>query len=1137
MRPDPDHPASQRQRDAADPQASTWLTANAGSGKTSVLIDRVARLLLSGVEPQRILCLTYTKAAATEMQNRLFKRLGQWAMLPEAALFQQLSQLSQLDHPDQLTDQGLRAARRLFARALESPGGLKIQTIHSFCASLLRRFPLEAEVAPHFVEMDDRTAAQLRDQILSEMADSADLPLIDALARQITAEDFTEITKALTQHRSALAVPLSRDEILGLFDLPAGYTTDDLLAEVFLGDEMPMLSSVITGLRRGSANDLKAAEALAEPGLLQPDIGTMALLEGVVLNKSGAHPGKAKIGTFPTKATQQVLAALMPALNDLMARIEVARPKRLALLAAERNATLHAFAAAFLPRYEASKAARGWLDFDDLILKARRLLTDSRVAQWVLFRLDGGIDHILVDEAQDTGPDQWQVIKRLADEFHAGRGARDTARTIFVVGDKKQSIYSFQGADLAAFDRMRGHFARKTAGVGQDLVELSLDYSFRSSPAILALVDATLDRAEGLGNSVHHLAFNQALPGRVDLWPFLPKSAAPPEKEWFDPVDLPTDRQAPAVLAAAIARTIRDMIDAGTMIATRAGVEQLHEGHILILVQSRSPLFTELIRSCKAANLAIAGADRLKLAAELAVRDLIALLAFVDTPEDDLSLAAALRSPLLGWSEDRLYRLAQPRGLTFLWQALRTQAADHPETHAMLTDLRDRADFLRPYELLERILTRHRGRQALLARLGPEAEDGIDEVLSQAIRYEQTAVPSLTGFLSWLGDGTLEVKRQPGTAARAIRVMTVHGAKGLESPLVILPDTGTRPAQAKDQLLRLGPDCVLWKSPSADSPPLLEAIKATEKAAQAEENMRLLYVAMTRAESWLIVAGAGDAGGEGAGKGWYDLVAQGVAAAAAAGMASLEPLSTALGPGQRLSCLPWPDAAPARPAVAGASESRSAPSVLPHWTVAQAPSPKSAPRALAPSGLGGAKILAGDPGALPEAEALRRGRQVHLLLEHLPLWPEADWPALASALLATEEATLAAEAEAVLHDAAAVLRAPHLAHLFAPTALAEVGIAAPLPELAGQSVLGSIDRLLLTPTTVLAIDFKSNAAIPPDPASVPLGLLRQMGAYAAALAQIYPGRRIETAILWTRTTALMPLPTDLVMAALRSAIP
>ena len=1134
MSPDPDHPASQRQRAAADPCASTWLTANAGSGKTSVLIDRVARLLLQDVEPQRILCLTYTKAAATEMQNRLFKRLGQWAMLPETALLQQLSQLG---HGEHLTDAGLRAARRLFARALETPGGLKIQTIHSFCAALLRRFPLEAGVAPHFVEMDDQTTSQVRAEILSEMADGPDLPLVDALARHVTAEDFTEITKALTQHRSAFVEPLSRGESLGLFDLPAGFSTQDLLASVFLGDEDQILHSLLPALRQGSTNDVKAADSLAEQGLLRPNLGSLAVLEGLFLNKSGANPGKAKIGSFPTKATRQTLAPLMPALDDLMARIEAARPRRLALLSAERNAALHSFAAAFLPQFEARKAARGWLDFDDLILKARTLLTDSRVAQWVLFRLDGGIDHILIDEAQDTSPDQWQVIKLLAEEFHAGRGARDTDRTIFVVGDKKQSIYSFQGADLAAFDRMRDHFAHRTAAVGQDLAELSLDYSFRSSPLILSLVDATLAKAEGLGESVRHLAFNKTLPGRVDLWPFRPKSAEPEEREWFDPVDLPTDQQAPAVLAAALAQTLRTLIDAGTMIPTRAGVERLHEGHILILVQRRSALFGDLIRACKAANLAIAGADRLKLGAELAVRDLTALLAFVDTPEDDLSLAAALRSPLLGWSEDRLYRLAQPRGAAYLWQALRAEAADHLQTHALLTDLRDQADFLRPYELLERILTRHRGRLNLLARLGPEAEDGIDELLSQALRYEQTAVPSLTGFLSWLGDTTLEIKRQPGTAARAIRVMTVHGAKGLESPMVILPDTASRTLQAKDELFRFGQTSVLWKSPAADSPPLMDAIKAQVRAAQAEENMRLLYVAMTRAESWLIIAGAGNAGEEGAGKGWYDLAAQGFAREQLAGLATAEPLSTPIGLGARLSYLPWPDPAPTSDPTAPTHTPLPDPSALPAWAISPAPPAKASLKPLAPSGLGGAKILPGDPDALPEAEALRRGRQLHLLLEHLPLWPRPDWPDQAGALLAaSDEAATPAEVAATLREATMVLLAPHLTHLFAPSALSEVGISAPLPELSGRTILGTIDRLLVEPSRVLAIDYKSNAGIPPDPAAVPLGLLRQMGAYAAALSQIYPDRRIENAILWTRTATLMPLPPDLVMAALRATI-
>lgn len=223
--------ASERQVQAADPRASTWLSANAGSGKTRVLTDRVARLLLDGVEPQRILCLTYTKAAASEMQNRLFRRLGEWAMLEDAALRAALDALG----VEAVGHEVLAQARRLFARAIETPGGLRIQTIHSFCATLLRRFPLEAGVSPQFTELDDRAARLLRDEILEEMADRTAPALVAELARAYTGEEFGALAEEVARNRAGLVPPLDAAACRALYGVTGG--ADELLAQVFLGGE------------------------------------------------------------------------------------------------------------------------------------------------------------------------------------------------------------------------------------------------------------------------------------------------------------------------------------------------------------------------------------------------------------------------------------------------------------------------------------------------------------------------------------------------------------------------------------------------------------------------------------------------------------------------------------------------------------------------------------------------------------------------------------------------------------------------------------------------------------------------------------------------------------------------------------
>ena len=769
--------ATRAQIEAASPEASTWLTANAGSGKTRVLTDRVARLLLAGVEPQQILCLTYTKAAASEMQNRLFKRLGEWAMLRDAEL---RTSLVKLGIEGDLDPVQLRGARTLFARAIETPGGLKIQTIHSFCAAILRRFPLEAGVSPQFTEIEDRAADLLRADIVDQMADGADAALVAELARHYTGEDFSSLTQAIVGKREAFLFERSWAEILALFDQPTDLSSRVIEQSVFDGSEAKMIAEMIPHLRAKGGNDAKAGNVLTGLGALALD--SLPLLESVFLTGPTAKaPFSAKIGSFPTKPTQNLLAHLMPDLDAFMQRVEDARDARLSLTAAHRTQALHNFARVFVQRYEDAKQARGWLDFDDLILKTRALLSDQKVAAWVLYRIDGGIDHILVDEAQDTSPSQWDVIEKLTDEFYSGQGARpDTPRTLFVVGDKKQSIYSFQGADPEEFDRKADVFQEKVEAALQTFQNHSLEYSFRSSSAILRLVDQAFDPRvqDGLEKQTQHLAFKEQLPGRVDLWPVVEKAGPEDDLDWTDPVDRRSARHHSVILAEQIAERIKDLIDGNHYIPDEKDGELFKRPIIakdfLILVQRRGTLFEEIIRACKASGLPIAGADRLKVGAELAVKDLAALLAFLATPDDSLSLATALKSPLFGWTEQQLFRVAHYRKQDHLWQALRLLETDFPETLSMLNDLRDNVDFLRPYDLIERILTRHQGRSRLLARLGPEAEDGINAMLTQALAYERNDIPSLTGFLQWMETDDLVIKRQVDSSSNQIRVMTVH---------------------------------------------------------------------------------------------------------------------------------------------------------------------------------------------------------------------------------------------------------------------------------------------------------------------------------------------------------------------------
>jgi ATP-dependent helicase/nuclease subunit A len=1113
--------ATLRQLEAARPDASTWLSANAGSGKTRVLTDRVARLLLDEVEPQHILCLTYTKAAASEMQNRLFKRLGAWAMLPDAELAQSLTDLG-AGHATG-TD-ALRRARTLFASAIETPGGLKIQTIHSFCAALLRRFPLEAQVSPQFTEIEDRAADMLRADIVDQMALGGESAVVRALATQYTGEDFGKLTREIVGQQAGFSPALDWAGCLNLFDLPADLTADAVAARVLLGNEADILGALIPHLLVKGGNDAKAGHKLQQ--INRMDLSALSVMEEVFLTGvSAKEPFTAKLGSFPTKPTQAKVADLMPALEDLMRRVEDTRALRLAFGAARKTHSLHQFAQPFLDRYAQAKQLRGWLDFDDLINKARSLLYDKKVAAWVLYRIDGGIDHILVDEAQDTSPAQWDVVRKLTEEFASGDGARaDVLRTVFVVGDTKQSIYSFQGADPREFHRMQQEFQTRIEGAGQLFQERTLDFSFRSSPAVLRLVDTCFseDAQPGFAKQAQHIAFKTDLPGRVDLWPFLEKATKEEENVWYDPVDRLSPTHHNLVLAHQVADHLQHLMenetipDDGDTPGTYVR-RKVRAGDFLILVQRRSTLFSEIIRACKARGLPIAGADRLKVGGELAVKDLAALLSFLATPEDSLSLATVLRSPLFGWTEQQLFGLAHTRSQTHLWPALRDRAAEFPETYAVLRDLRDNVDYLRPYDLIERILTRHDGRRKLLGRLGVEAEDGIDAMLSQALAYERTDVPSLTGFLVWMRTDQLEIKRQIDSASDQIRVMTVHGSKGLEAPIVILPDTAKRDIRVLDEVIDAGGHPV-WRPKAAEMPKMVADTMDRMKQDIAEERLRLLYVALTRAEKWLIIAGAGEAGKNG--DSWYE-----IAQTALGQMGAVDTL-TDQGTIQRFSHGDWnaPPLVELPPKVLQTAQ------VDPLFGTA-ARRPPEPPKTLSPSDLGGAKALAGDLGTDEDA-AKSFGSAVHLLLERMAGRNATDWPAIID-VCRSDYVEMPGEIwETATGDARAVLHAPHLAGLFTKTTLAEVPVTA---NLGPERLHGVIDRLLVYDDHILAIDYKTNRVVPATPEDCPDGLLLQMGAYAQALSQVFSGKRIEVAILWTTDQTLMPLPATLVMTALQRA--
>jgi len=1098
-----------RQLVAADPAVSAWVTASAGTGKTHVLVDRILRLLLAGTPPARILCLTFTKAAAAEMANRLSATLGRWSVLDDAALDADLRALTR-EPPDAETR---GRARRLFSDTLEAPGGLALRTIHSFCESLIGRFPLESGVAPNFAVIDERTAAELvaeaRTRVFRAAQDRDGGALRVALDRMATLTDEDRFDRLMTGLRRA-GGQVSPEAVSRALGLSPDETFETVRVEAIEGADRAAISAAARVLAEGSTTDQGRAQLIA--AWLDGDLD----LDGYAGAFLTAENRSRK--DLMTKALRKIHPDAEQALRHEQERIAELKNRLRAHAIAEASEAALVVGTALGGEYESLKSGRAVLDYDDLIRFARRLLVDPSAVSWVHYKLDGGIDHVLVDEAQDTSPDQWAVIAALTGEFFAGEGARDDdPRTVFVVGDEKQSIYSFQGADLDAFRRVHGEFRERAADAGRPWRDVGLDLSFRSTPPVLQTVDAVFSRLPAADGVVdpnamplrHDVSRNQDA-GRVEVWPLVEPIEVEDDDPWA-PLDRPSPGEPELRLAGHVAAEIRGWLDNGDLLPS-AG-RPIEPGDVMILVQRRGPFYAHMVRALKQRDIAVAGADRMVLTEQMAVMDLVALGRFLLLPEDDLSLAEVLKSPLIGFDDDDLFALAYDRDDASLWRTLGRRGGERPVFGEAVGRLRDwlrRADYQPPYDFLTRLLGPDGGRRAMLARLGPDANDAIDEFLSLALLYEREHTPSWQGFLSWVAATETEVKRDLEQVKDAVRVMTVHGAKGLQAEIVILPDTIRTPGGARDSGLFWaedpggGPDVPLWV-PAADmDAPVTSALRKSARTHRTREYRRLLYVAMTRARERLYICGWHTRKPPGEGN-WYDTVTDAV-----------RPLAAAVGEGSfridrpQEQETPPPDARDDTPT-----------ETLPEWATRSPTTEPEPPQPLAPSRPQGEDPPVASPVAPDVAERFRHGRLVHRLLQSLPDLPRERRSAAARAWLARPDHGLTAEMQVDIADEVmSVLDDPSHRALFGPGSLAEVPI---VGVVAGRAVSARIDRLAVTDDAVWIIDFKTDREPPDSADTVPPVYVSQMAAYRAVVEQVFPDRAVRCMLLWTAGPALVSL--------------
>jgi ATP-dependent helicase/nuclease subunit A len=1134
-------PQETPQAQASDPRNSAWVSANAGSGKTTVLVQRVIRLLLDGVPPGRILCLTYTKAAAAHMANKVLEKLSTWVRLDDEKLDAEIAKVE----PGKPSPQRRARARRLFSAALETPGGLKVQTIHAFCDRVLHMFPVEAQTPAGFDVLDDLGERDLienaRLQVLLDAGRYPSSQLGQALAHciEIVGDDTIEkvIGEAVRARRNLHG--FNRDHAEAAMRASLGLHIDDTVTTItqrmLEGGAMPRREweGAAHALQElGSKNATKIGDALLA-AVHAPEAEIVETYLAVFLNAAGEPKADKTFGAAADLARVERIRDWLFSerirLADLLNTLHAVRER-------DRSVALLTIASAVVTRYQEAKARRGVLDFADLVTKTVGLLEREESA-WVHFKLDGGIDHILVDEAQDTSPEQWRIIAKLAEEFFAGKGASDRPRTIFAVGDEKQSIFSFQGADPKRFDEMRRDFSKQIAASGEKLSMPRLLNSYRSVDVVLKAVDKVFlppEARSGLTASDDaepvHVAVRQKAPGMVEIWPPIKAEKSSDEDDgWDKPHDRMREQTSQMQLARRIATAVKQWIGGGLTVGDRENADKpraVRAGDIIVLVQSRGPLFDAILRALKQGRVPVAGADRLTLTENIAVMDMLALGDALLLAEDDLSLACVLKSPLFGFTDEDLFALCFERSGTLAQSLTSATKEEYTDAAKTLSRWRENALHLRPFDFYSRVLGRDGGRKKMIARLGLEAADALDEFLAAALSYESAETPSLHGFLSFLRRAEAEVKRDLEAGGTSVRVMTVHGVKGLEAPVVVLADTTSLPSPAKDpRVVRMQVEGtaeeaapLIWAGRKEENSQAVTDARDRARDLREQEYRRLLYVALTRAADVLVVCGAlkkrQDEAEEGS---WYDLVDKALAKDAAHSVKHKVSYSDE-------EVIRW--RTPAFPPLAMEQEAKEEAEVeSPTWLAAKWTEREASRTRLPPSHP--PRDLVREAVAKKEG-GKARGILLHRLLQSLPeLSPDAREAAALRYLAQAAPDLAQAEKDKLAQEALAVIANPDCAEIFAPGSRAEPELIARIADGAREiEIPARLDRIKVDERLVTFADFKSDAFVPASLAEIPEHYIAQLSAYRAALAEAFPGRASRALLIFTAAPRVFEIPQE-----------
>ena len=1099
-----DNGANKQQSTASDPAHSVWVEASAGTGKTKVLSDRVLKLLLAGVAPSKILCLTYTKAAAAEMKTRVADRLSKWAVVPKEELLKELSELyyeeNILKEDCEENRKLVLKARKLFAEALDALDQMRIETIHAFCTEILKRFPLEAGISPYFDVAEE--------QETKEMLDSVSQRLL-AVIEENSDEDIKEATLYLTSHIKEFDwqdflkdIVSNRRVFLQMFqDCNSEEALKAKLRQKLKLDDEPNKEKYIQKFwDETDKNKIKEC--------------ALALMEGS--GKTGRDGGTVMIEmleNFDFERYRKVILSAKLVCADVARKhpeveytIDCERlrignlDERLKSVDIyESTVAVSKVALKLIEDYAACKREHSCMDFDDLIMTTCRLF-EKDVSAWVLYKLDNGIDHILIDEAQDTSPLAWKIIDELASEFFAGSGQKE-GRTLFVVGDRKQSIYGFQGADPKIFNKMREKYKQSVSPV-------DLRVSFRSTRAVLRAVNKLFSDAEAQrgitdnGGKVKHLAYRLGQGGLVEVWPIIDKDKETAPRDWKVPLQIEEKVSPDTMLAVEVANKIKTMVSNKEILVSKG--RPVKYSDFMVLVRKRGAFMDEFVKAAKKLDVNVTGVDRLSLKKEIAVEDLCALSEFLLLPQDDLSLASVLRSPLYGLSEKELFELCYKRGYQTLWDRLK-ESDKFEQPKKELSALLSKAQILRPFELFDMVLNTFEGRKRFHERLGEEAKDAIDEFMNLTLKFEASHVPNLQNFMTWFKENEIEVKRELEQATTdAVRLMTVHKSKGLQAPIVILPDATHLVKTKRERKLLFDEDVFYYPLSAACYNDNCTGAHEAKIEEDINEEHRLLYVAATRAEDRLYVVGKKTSDTQ---KTWYDFFEQ-----------TLKDLQAAEENGVLKFEMPQ-EIEPKDEEDKTDQKDESAHDIS--WLNKPVPTEETVLKKYNPSHAEEGTDDAVSSPLATDLQGFRRGILIHKLLQMLPRFCSFEKMAdMIKAYLAKQTDLDAHLKESVEKEVLDVLSNKDFAFIFEGDSKAEV----PVMGVLGDNVVsGQIDRLVVLEDKVLIVDFKTNRPAAETLADVSDKYKAQLDIYAQLIEQIYPNKAIEKYILWTNTLKLMKI--------------